>query len=259
MHDGPALAIRIIPALWAIFWIYWLIAARHTKPTSRRESPAARASHVIPLIVAFGLFYLPGSWGGWLFARFLPRSSVGYWIGVALVAAGLAFAIWARRHLGRNWSGMVTLKEDHTLTRSGPYRWVRNPIYTGIVLGMLGTAIAVGQWRGLIAVAITVASFIRKIRIEERLMRETFPDEYPRYRADVPAALSPFTFLLNRLFAGFDEPHQRPGFSRVAELPGIARQENQPAIVIVGDAALVGVGETLQLKRAVRLDPAGGH
>ena len=98
-----------------------------------------------------------------------------------LLAAGLGFAVWARRHLGRNWSASVVVKEDHALIRSGPYRRVRHPIYTGMLLAFLGTAVAVGEWRGLVGFVLAFVSFLLKSRMEEARMAETFP-EYAEYR-----------------------------------------------------------------------------
>ena len=112
-----------------------------------------------------------------------------YWLGLLMVIAGLAFAVWARAHLGRNWSGTVTVKENHELVRSGPYGIVRHPIYTGLLLAILGTAIVVGEWRGLLALCFLTITFLLKLRREERFMEESFPDTYPSYRAQVPALI----------------------------------------------------------------------
>jgi protein-S-isoprenylcysteine O-methyltransferase Ste14 len=108
-----------------------------------------------------------------------------------LVVLGLAFAVWARIHLGRNWSGAVTVKDDHELIRTGPYGLVRHPIYSGLLLAVLGTAIAFGEWRSLLALGFLTIAFLFKLHREERFMSESFPDDYPRYRAEVPA-LIPF-------------------------------------------------------------------
>ncbi|MDB5396866.1 MAG: hypothetical protein JWM91_4372 [Rhodospirillales bacterium] len=108
-----------------------------------------------------------------------------------MLVAGLGFSIRARRYLGRNWSGTITLKEDHELIRTGPCGWVRHPIYTGLLLAFVGSAAALGQWRGLAAVGLAIVAFLLKIRLEERWMIEAFGDTYRLYRSEV-RALIPF-------------------------------------------------------------------
>ena len=191
MHP-PSVYRHIISALWIAWALYWLISAARSKTTVRRESLASRLGYVLPLVIGGVLLvWRDAPWGEWLNVRLWPRSLAAYWIGVALLAAGLGFAVWARVHLGRNWSGSVTVKESHELIRTGPYGLVRHPIYTGLIAAVLGTAIASGTVRAALAVAIIAASFFHKLRIEEGFMRETFPDEYPRYAAAVPR-LIPF-------------------------------------------------------------------
>ena len=128
---------------------------------------------------------------GWLGARWLPRTWTGYEVGVTLVALGLAFSVWARIALGGNWSGSVTLKQHHDIIRTGPYRFIRHPIYTGLVVAFLGSALARGEWRGLVAVAIVVAALWRKWRLEERWLEEFFGPAYADYRR-ATWALIPF-------------------------------------------------------------------
>lgn len=112
--------------------------------------------------------------------------------GVLLVALGLGFAVWARRWLGANWSARVTVKEGHSLVTSGPYRIVRHPIYSGGLLALLGTALAQGELRGFLALALAFVAFLIKSRFEEARMRAVFP-EYERYAKRTPA-LVPFLF-----------------------------------------------------------------
>src|SRR5262249_1772051 len=123
--------------------------------------------------------------------RLWPRSLVIYWCGVALLAAGLAFAGLARVPLRRHWSGTVKGKGDHELLRTRAYAYVRRPIYAGLIAAVLGTVIASGTVRALLALVLVVAAFVRKLRAEESFMRQTFPGEYQRYSAEVPA-LIPF-------------------------------------------------------------------
>jgi protein-S-isoprenylcysteine O-methyltransferase Ste14 len=181
----------LIPAIWSVWALYWFVAALAAKPVRRREGLASRLSHIIPLLLAVLLVMSPRLGGTALGAHFLPSSAVQFWIGVVLLCAGLLFAVAARHRLGGNWSGSVTLKQGHTLTRDGPYRFVRHPIYSGILLAFFGSAvIALGEWRGLLALVLLTAAFLRKIRIEERFMLEQFGDDYARYRKEV-AALVP--------------------------------------------------------------------
>jgi protein-S-isoprenylcysteine O-methyltransferase Ste14 len=195
MHHAPPIYRNIITALWLAWALFWLLAALSNKTTQRRESPRSRLEHVIPLVAgAILIAWRTVPWP-WLAQRLWPVSLSTYWIGVALLALGLAFSVWARVHLGRNWSGLVTVKQGHELIRTGPYAWVRHPIYTGLLGALLGTVIVSGTVRALIGLAIITAALLRKLRIEEGFMRETFPGEYERYRAEVPA-LIPFTKLL---------------------------------------------------------------
>ena len=112
-----------------------------------------------------------------------------YWGGAFVTVAGLLFAVWARRQLGANWSRSVTLKEDHQLITSGPYRIVRHPIYTGILTGFLGTLIAVGQVRGVVAFLLVAIALRFKWRLEEKWMREEFGETYIDYSRRVPAVI----------------------------------------------------------------------
>jgi protein-S-isoprenylcysteine O-methyltransferase Ste14 len=166
-----------INLLWLVFGLYWIISAFKLKKTKRRESWSQRFCYVLPLVAAFYLFQ-PRAHYGWLGARFVPESDVAGWVGVALTAAGVGIAIWARWHLGANWSGVVTLKEGHELIRSGPYRNIRHPIYTGILLAFLGTAVALGEVRGLLAVTIAWLSFYTKARREESFLTQEFGDRF---------------------------------------------------------------------------------
>ena len=183
---------HLILWLWCAWALYWCLTALSSKTTVRRESFAARGGYVLALLVGGLLIVSRDLPWSWLTARLWPRSFGAYWCGVALLAAGLAFAVWARVHLGRNWSGSVTVKEGHELIRSGPYAWVRHPIYTGLITAVAGTAITSGTVRAFLGLAVISASLLYKLQAEERFMRETFPGEYERYSATVPA-LIPFT------------------------------------------------------------------
>jgi protein-S-isoprenylcysteine O-methyltransferase Ste14 len=114
--------------------------------------------------------------------RIVPHVMLAAWSAAALCVAGLVFAIWARVTLGRNWSGVVTLKEGHELVERGPYRFVRHPIYTGILMMFFATALALGHLAGFAATLLMFASFWIKLRDEEKLMLQQFPDRYADYQ-----------------------------------------------------------------------------
>jgi len=180
-----------VPALWLAWCVYWLASARDVKRTARRESLGSRVGHIVPLVIAVLLLAVPKLPFGSLSGRMLPATRLVFVVGLALVVVGLSFTIWARVYLGQNWSGIVTLKEDHELVRGGPYRWVRHPIYSGLLLAIAGSAVARGEWRGILALVIAFAALWRKLRLEERWLGEAFGNEYAKYRAEV-AALIPF-------------------------------------------------------------------
>ena len=181
----------LITPMWIAWLAYWLIAARSAKATVRTEGLASRSLHWVPLLFAVWLLTARRMPIAVLNQTVLPRSIGLLAIAVALTAAGLAFAVWARVHLAGNWSGTVTVKQEHSLVRSGPYRHVRHPIYTGLLLALIGSALASDEWRGVLAVAIAFAAVWRKLLLEERWMTEVFGDDYRRYRREVPA-LIPF-------------------------------------------------------------------
>lgn len=185
-----ALPRLVIPALWTVWAIGWIAAARDVKRTRWREPARTRALHAIPLVLCAALLITPRWLPPVLAVRFAPAGLALPLMGILMVASGLGFTGWARSHLGRNWSGWITVKDDHALICSGPYRLVRHPIYSGLLLALAGTALAIGEWRGVLAVGFAVLGFILKLRIEEARMRETFP-EYERYRRRV-AALIPY-------------------------------------------------------------------
>ncbi|MGO1076737.1 methyltransferase family protein [Inquilinus sp. CA228] len=181
----------VIIGLWVAWWIYWHLAAFGTKPTRRTESVASRLSHILPLVLAVVLFIRPGMAGPALGAPILAYQPGFDIAGALLVAAGLGFAVWARLHLAGNWSGTVTLKQDHELVRSGPYALVRHPIYTGLLLAAVGTVVAIDRWSAVLALALMAAAFLRKIVIEERFMADAFGPAYAAY-SRATARLVPF-------------------------------------------------------------------
>jgi protein-S-isoprenylcysteine O-methyltransferase Ste14 len=166
--------------LWVLFFAYWIASARGTKPTAYRVNPVWRWVTVIGifLIVRFWNFDSP------LFNRSLvEQTPTTEAVGVVICAAGFAFAIWARRTLATNWSAEPTIKEGHELITAGPYRLVRHPIYTGILVALLGTELVGGRVKNLFLVLFAVVILYVKLRIEESLMMRQFPQAYADYKA----------------------------------------------------------------------------
>ena len=185
-------AIRVtIEAAWIAFLAYWFIMAFRVKRTVKRQGLGGRVRHLLLGAVAFMLLFDDRIPWGPLATRFIPAVWTWAFLGAALTWAGVGLAIWARTILGGNWSALVTVKQNHTLIRSGPYSVVRHPIYSGLLLAGLGTALAVGEVRGLLAVALALFVWLDKSRTEERFMIEQFGREYEEYRQHT-RALVPF-------------------------------------------------------------------
>jgi len=183
----------LLPAIWWAWALYWWLSSRDVKATARSESTASRLMHLGPMAFAAAILWMPALGLSFLDTPFLPRAPWAFWTGTALAVAGLAFSVWARRVLGRNWSAIVTLKQGHELVTRGPYALVRHPIYTGLLLAFVGSAIARGHRSGLLAAALFFLAALRKYRLEERWMRERFGEAYEAYRSRVKAIV-PFLF-----------------------------------------------------------------
>jgi|SRR5580704_7871762 protein-S-isoprenylcysteine O-methyltransferase Ste14 len=180
-----------LPVVWIGFLLYWQIKATNTKTTQRLEPAASRILRAVTLLIAIVLLSIPRIPLPWLYVQLWPSGFLPFWLGAALTVAGLLFAVWAREHLGRNWSHSVTIKHGHELITTGPYALVRHPIYTGILAGFLGTAIAFSQVRGFIAFASIFLGFWVKLRMEEQWMRSQFGETYATY-ARQTASLVPY-------------------------------------------------------------------
>jgi protein-S-isoprenylcysteine O-methyltransferase Ste14 len=177
--------------MWLAWASYWWVASYNVKAIARREPLRSRLLHFVPITAALALLWLPDFPVPLLRERLLPAAVWPSWLGLLITLAGLLFAAWARVQLGRNWSATITVKQDHDLITSGPYSLVRHPIYTGLLLGLVGIAVARAEWRGVLAIALAFGAFWRKLRIEERWMREQFGDAYNEYARRV-AALVPY-------------------------------------------------------------------
>jgi protein-S-isoprenylcysteine O-methyltransferase Ste14 len=177
----------VIGAGWLVFWIYWLAASVGVKAGRTRWARLAgvRVASILIVLLLLRLRVFQGHRG----------VTVDPWlqgIGLAVFLLGLALAVWARIYLGRNWGMPMSEKADPELVTTGPYSVIRHPIYSGIILAMAGTAIAVSLY-WLIAVVVLGAYFIYSAVMEERHMAEVFPEAYPRYKQSTKM-LIPYIF-----------------------------------------------------------------
>jgi len=184
----PADAVGI---LWLAWLAGWGLASWWTARTVVRQSAASRLAHGALLWIGGMLLFMRPR-PGLLWLPLFPVSVWTMWAGVVVCAAGLAYTWWARVHLGRNWSGTVTLKQDHALIRTGPYALTRHPIYTGLLLAVIGSALTRDSLAGLIGLGFLFAGLLVKIRQEERLLASHFGSVYEAYRAEVPALVPRF-------------------------------------------------------------------
>ena len=176
----------ILAGGWTAFWVYWLLAAFSVKkgrvPWSRELGIRVAVAAVAILLVRLGVFrdshLATAAWRGG--------------VGVLLFTAGLGLAIWARVHLGSNWGTPMTQKDDPELVTGGPYHLVRHPIYAGMLLAGVGTAVAL-DWAWLIAVALAASYFGYSATVEERFLAARFPNTFPAYRRSTKMVL-PYIF-----------------------------------------------------------------
>ena len=175
--------------LWTAWWLSWLALAFVSKRTKERESLASRFSYTLVVWLAMWLMFFARRLDAHFEAAVFPDHSWIGWTGVAITIVGFGVTYWARAILGRNWSANVTIKEDHQLIRTGPYRFVRHPIYTGLLIAAFGTALALNQYRGLLAVLTLWLSFTIKRLKEEQFMRQQFGAQYIEYARTTGAIL----------------------------------------------------------------------
>jgi protein-S-isoprenylcysteine O-methyltransferase Ste14 len=160
---------------WVGFWIYWLAASVGVKTGRTRWGQFAgiRVGIILIILLLARLRVFKG--------HTVTHDAVLEGIGLGLFLLGLAVAVWARIYLGGNWGMPMTQKDNPELVTTGPYHLIRHPIYSGILLAMIGTAIAVSVY-WLIAAVVIGGYFIYSATVEERYMAERFPDTYPGYK-----------------------------------------------------------------------------
>jgi protein-S-isoprenylcysteine O-methyltransferase Ste14 len=176
---------NIISACWGVFLVVWLLAAIFSKRAVYRESGAQRLRYMLPIAIACYLLFRGYRLPYPLSVRIIPHTDTVLVVSSILCICGVTFCFWARAVLGRNWSGSVTVKENHELIVRGPYRLVRHPIYTGLLTMVMATAIQQGHIGGILGLILIFVSLWIKSSHEEEVMRKQFPEQYPAYRQRV--------------------------------------------------------------------------
>ena len=180
-----------INRVWIALGVIWAIGALLTKRTARVQTANSRVIQVVLTAAGFFLLLRPDLGIGVLGRRFLPESAGAAYAGLALTVCGAILALSARIFLGRNWSAVAAIKQDHEIIRRGPYALVRHPMYSGFLLALIGTALAIGEWRGLLALGLVFLGLWLKLRTEEEFLVEEFGAQYTHYQQETKA-LIPF-------------------------------------------------------------------
>ena len=183
-------AARIVEFCWALLVLCWAVSALFAKRTAHRQAIKDRLVYLAAFGAAFALVFAPYPWP-YLSASLIPRAAAALWLGAAICILGLLLALWSRATLGRNWSGVAGVKEDHELIQHGPYALVRHPIYTALLTMFIGTEIVIGSAGGIIGFFLLYAAFRQKLMQEERFMLRQFPQAYADYTRRV-GRLLPF-------------------------------------------------------------------
>jgi protein-S-isoprenylcysteine O-methyltransferase Ste14 len=178
----PDLAMQLAKWCWMVLAVVWLVMAFAIKRAKRRESITERLQYTGLLAIGFWLLFGQARNFDWLHFRLLPNIPVIWWCGLLLTGIGVAIAIWARLSLGSNWSGTVTLKENHELIRKGLYSYIRHPIYTGILLGVIGSGMIHGEVRDLLGFLILFVSLFIKAKREESFLFEEFGPNFTEHQ-----------------------------------------------------------------------------
>jgi protein-S-isoprenylcysteine O-methyltransferase Ste14 len=178
---------RAMLVLWVTWLLSWFLAAAWSSRTRVRQTGTEQLQYGVWIWAGALLLFGSSRVTGPLLGPIYPESVVLAWAGVIAIAFGLGWTWWARIHLGSLWSGVVALKVDHKVVRTGPYRFTRHPIYTGLLFALLATALIRDSWAAIVGWALLLAGFVVKLRQEERLLSSALGAEYSKYQSDVPA------------------------------------------------------------------------
>jgi protein-S-isoprenylcysteine O-methyltransferase Ste14 len=185
--------LQIIAGIWIVFIAYLFIPVLWARTPVERMSIQYILLLIIFVIIVMIIAIIFASYEPHaLVFHVIPNSQLTGVIGIILTIIGLGFSTWARLHLGKNWSSMVEVKVGHELIRTGPYRIVRNPMYTGFIIAFVGAVIAVGNLLAFVVLVIFSVSIVIKIKAEEKILLEKFGEDYLQYKRDVKASIIPW-------------------------------------------------------------------
>jgi protein-S-isoprenylcysteine O-methyltransferase Ste14 len=173
---------KVIVACWVVFWLYWLISAFGSKKNASLQVKRFFGIRISTFVLAIILFRFLNVQNYSFQNRVVTSNEAVLSIGFIIFLSGLALAIWARINLGKNWGVPMTQKQNPELVTAGPYEYIRHPIYTGILIAMVGAAIASSVF-WLTIFAITAIYFIYSAVVEEKIMTKQFPKDYPVYKS----------------------------------------------------------------------------
>jgi len=179
--------------MWACLLIFWLISSFTVKPSKKAEPGMSRIIYLCFFVLAGYLAFTDDIPFNFLYLQILPQQNAWKITGLIICGVGISYAMWARVYLGKNWSGRVTIKENHELITRGPYAVTRHPIYSGILIGLIGYAFIEGLLKAYLAVGIIMLGMLIKIYREERFLKEAFGEKYQSYSFKVKR-LIPFIF-----------------------------------------------------------------
>ena len=172
----------LVEVPWIVFVLYWIVSAIRTRDTRQTESFASRYAILLIEVAGFVLLFRHSAGIGFLGNRVMHRTLASAIVGSILTWMGIGLAIWARYHLAEYWSARITIKEDHQLIRTGPYTRLRHPIYSGIVLAAIGSAVVIDQWRCVLGVCLVLIGYCIKARKEETMLTQQFGDAFREHQ-----------------------------------------------------------------------------
>ncbi len=172
----------LIEVPWGVFVVYWIIGGLKTLNTREKESFVSRFAVLLVEFVGYVLIFSGAMGIGFLGTRFIPRTTASATLGVVLVWSGVGLAIWARYHLAEYWSARVTIKEGHRLIRSGPYKHLRHPIYSGLVLATIGSTVVIDEWRCILGTGLVLVGYCFKASKEEAMLSQQFGEAFREHQ-----------------------------------------------------------------------------